>query len=274
MLRDRVPMHCPGGCDGRHGARTCAKPALMAGPILILKTGETLPELKARRGDFEAWFEVHLRAGGCPVRTIDAHRAAPLPPPAGLAGVLVTGSPKSVYEDDPWIAEAAAWTRQAAEAGVPVLGVCFGHQLLAHAFGGRVSKNPAGREAGTVTVELTAAGRTDPLFEGLPETLAVHQSHQDAVLEAPAGATVLAENAHTPVQALAIGAHVRTVQFHPEFDADIARGYVEGRADRIRAEARARGEDPEQALARLRASVRESDHGRRILANWLRHFVA
>ncbi|RMG11857.1 MAG: glutamine amidotransferase [Deltaproteobacteria bacterium] len=246
----------------------------MAPTLLILKTGETLPALKAARGDFERWFQAHLGSLGHRFLVVSPYRGEPLPPAQGLGGVVVTGSPKSVYDDEPWIAESAGWLFGAAQAGVPLLGVCFGHQLVASAFGGEVRPNPAGRETGTVEVSLTDAGRADPLFAELPDTLRVQQSHRDAVVRPPEAAAVLAGNAHTPVQALALGEHVRTVQFHPEFDAEVASAYVEGRADRIREEAAARGEDPEAALARVRAGIRASEHGPRLLRNWLLHFAA
>lgn len=242
-------------------------------PLLILQTGDAVAELKETHGDFVDWFSRYLSVAWTgPIEALDA-RTALLPPGTGYAGVVVTGSPASVYDDEGWIPEAGGWVLGTASAGIPVLGVCFGHQLVADAWGGRVEKNPKGRETGTVEVHLTDAGRADPLFDGLPETLVVQQSHQDSVLGIPEGAVVLAGNGHSEVQAFALGETVRTVQFHPEFDGEVARGYVDARADRIHADAEGLGLDGEAAVRLARETVRDSEHGPRLLANWVRHYV-
>lgn len=243
------------------------------GSIVILKTGETVPEARALAGDFDAIFERALGDAPGGYRILDPTRGDLLPPVAGIAGILVTGSAGSVMEDPGWMGEAGGWALGAAHLGVPVLGVCFGHQLLADAFGGTVGRSPTGRESGTVEVRLNAVGLDDPLFEGLEETLVVQQAHSDAVLTLPPEAEVLASNGHTDCQAFRIGAKVRGVQFHPEFDAQLSRAYVEARADEIRNSALEKGEAAEAALARVRASVRESEDGARVLRNWRRYFV-
>jgi GMP synthase (glutamine-hydrolysing) len=148
----------------------------------------------------------------------------------------------------------------------PVLGVCFGHQLLARALGGRVERHGGGPEAGTFDVDLTEAGRADPLFAGLPPRLAVQEGHEDHVPEPPPGAVLLATNAHTPVQAFALGPRIRGVQFHPEFDAARTRAFIEADRDwldRVR---------PGLADASL-ASVRATREAPRVLANWVDGFV-
>jgi GMP synthase (glutamine-hydrolysing) len=242
-------------------------------PILILKTGETVPNLKATRGDFEDWFAGALGGPRERFTVVRPDTGDLLPRPTAFAGIVITGSPASVTEEAGWIGEAAGYVLGAARAGVPVLGVCFGHQLIADAFGGRVERSPEGREMGTVTVDLTEDGAADPLFAGLPRRLVVQQSHEDAVAAMPEGAVHLAGNAHTACQAFALGEHVRAVQFHPEFDGEITRGYVEARADRLAADAAARGLDPDARVAAVRAGVADSDHGRQVLRNWHRHFV-
>jgi GMP synthase (glutamine-hydrolysing) len=154
----------------------------------------------------------------------------------------------------------------AASHSVPVLGVCFGHQLLAHALGGAVERHPRGPEVGTVGVELTGAGRRDPLFAGLDSPLAVQASHEDHVAVAPPGAVILALNEHDPVQAFAHGPRLRGVQFHPEFDLERARALCE---------------DERPALDALRpgfadaaiASLRATPGAERVLANWVRTYV-
>ena len=243
----------------------------MNGPLLLLKTGDAVAPVQRARGDFDVLFREGL---GVDLKVVEVHKGDPLPLARGLAGVVVTGSSASVYDPDDWIAEAAGFVLGASSLGVPILGVCFGHQLVADALGGQVVRSPQGREMGTVTVALTAEGRADPLFEGLPDLLQVQESHQDVVVRLPPGAVRLAGNPHTSVQAFAVGAHVRAVQFHPEFDAAVSlrlprgpgrpggrRGRGPGRRPRggggggarVHPRERPRAHPPRQLARRLRA---------------------
>lgn len=189
--------------------------------ILLYKTGETDPTLVPHIGDYEKWFARVLGDG----YALEVHRAFDKPKHklSGYDGMVITGSPRSLIEGEvePWMDDAAAFVRAADDAGVPVLGVCFGHQLVGYAYGGRVRKNPNGWEVGTVNVELTDEGARDPLFAGLPRKIFVNQSHRDEVGTLGDGTRVLAAGAHTPHQAIAVGDHVRGVQFHPEMDAAV-----------------------------------------------------
>jgi len=215
------------------------------GRVLIVKTGETLPSVAARRGDFEDWIAagLGLAAGHLDVVRVDAGER--LPDPREIAGAVVTGSSAMVSDHEPWSDAAAAWLARAVAADTPVLGICYGHQLLAHGLGGRVAPNPRGREIGTVTVTLAAAAAADPLLGELAPTLRAHTSHQEAVLTLPPRATRLATTALDPNHAFRVGERAWGVQFHPEFDADIVRGYLEGRREQIEAE----GLDVESLLA-------------------------
>jgi GMP synthase (glutamine-hydrolysing) len=231
--------------------------------VLILQAGTADPALRTLFGDYAAWFTRHL-VPSVQVRAVRAWEE-PLPPLAPFSGVLMTGSPWSVSAEEPWMGRAAAYLVDAARSR-PVLGVCFGHQLLARALGGRVEQNPRGREAGTTEVALTDAGRADPLFDGIPQALAVQQTHEDHVAALPPGATLLAGNAFSPVQAYALGPRLRCVQFHPEMDAARSRRLAEARRERLDAQA------PGGAAAVL-ASVRATPEAERILHNWTRRYV-
>src|SRR3546814_4890003 len=92
-----------------------------------------------------------------------------------------------VTERRDWSEATAAWLREAAHAGVPVFGICYGHQLLAHALGGAVGDNPNGRKLGTVAVDLLPAAADHPLFAGLPVRILAPATHQPSVLRAPEG---------------------------------------------------------------------------------------
>ena len=131
---------------------------------------------------------------------------------------------------------------------IPVLGVCFGHQLLARSAGGEVVVNPRGREIGTVTVKLTEAGRKDPLFAwASSDEIEVQATHLDAVDPLPPGATILASNENCAVQAYRLSETVAGVQFHPELSADAMRDLILSRTDKLLAE----GRDPLQLAAQV-----------------------
>jgi GMP synthase (glutamine-hydrolysing) len=226
--------------------------------FLIVKTGTTVSNVVAQRGDFEAWIARGL--GSEDVRVCRVHEDEALPEIGALedvAGVVVTGSPAMVTERHLWSERTAAWLREAVTAEVPVLGICYGHQLLAHAFGGRVDDNPRGRHIGTVDVTLNERGTGDALLGALGPVLHVAVSHKQSVLELPKEATLLATASRDPHHAFSIGPRAWGVQFHPEFDADIVRGYVVARRDAMTAE----GLDADA----IEKAARDTDHGPRVL---------
>ena len=158
----------------------------------------------------------------------------PLPGSGGVDRIVVMGAVSSVNDPDPWIAEEVVWLRAADAAGVPVLGICFGAQLLCAALGGRVEAMP-GKEVGWFTVE-SADEDAVPAGPWL-------EFHEDRCL-LPAGATVLARN-DAAVQAFRIGRHL-AVQFHPEVDGSLLKRWLDAHTD---AETRQLGIDADQFLA-------------------------
>jgi GMP synthase (glutamine-hydrolysing) len=237
--------------------------------LLLYKTGETAEELRLHIGDYELWFGRVLG----PEVELEVHHAfeAPHHRLTGYDGMVLSGSPRSLAAPEPWMDDAAATVRVAAEAGVPVLGVCFGHQLIGYAFGGRVRQNPNGWEVGTTEVELTDEGAADPLFADLPRRLRVNQSHRDEVWALGESTRRLAVGAVTETQALAVGAHVRGVQFHPEMDGVVIRRLIEHRRALLDRDAAERGRSERSDDFLQRAS--DTPDGERVLTNFLRHFV-
>lgn len=235
----------------------------MSGRILIVKTGSTLPGILAERGDFEGWIAAGMGLGAGEVDVVAPPHGEALPAPRDAAGVVVTGSAAFVSDREPWSEATAGWLREVVDADVPVLGICYGHQLLAHAYGGEVGRNPRGREIGTIEIDAALAiAADDPLLGALPARATVHVTHVESVLSLPDGARLLATSPDDPHHAFALGERAWGVQFHPEFDAGVARGYVEAKADDLRSE----GLDPE----RLAAGVRETDVGPGLLARFRR----
>ncbi|MEO0650708.1 MAG: glutamine amidotransferase [Planctomycetota bacterium] len=224
-------------------------------PILVC--GHTVPPLVPVRGDFPDWFRAGLGLDAARAPAIDLPGGDPLPAPRDCGGVVVTGSPAMVTAGEPWSVAAEGWLAEAHAAGVPILGVCYGHQLLARALGGAVDWNPRGREIGTIEVELTPAADDDPLLQGLERPLVAQASHSQSVSELPPGAVLLGSNTIDPHQAFRLGATTWGVQFHPEFDAEIIRGYIEHRAESLREE----GLEP----AALSAATRDRAAGATLL---------
>jgi GMP synthase-like glutamine amidotransferase len=146
--------------------------------------------------------------------------------PGDYAGLVVMGGGMSANDDaeHPFVADLRRLVRAFDAAGRPVLGVCLGAQIVARAYGGTVYRM-ARFESGLGTVDLTAAAREDPVFAGLPAALPVFHNHYEAVRDM-VGATVLAANAHCPIQAFRVGARVYGLQFHPEVTIDTVREWI------------------------------------------------
>lgn len=207
--------------------------------IIIVKTGRAVPEARTDGRDFEHWFADGLDASAFDFQVVCVDAGERLPPVESLprrTAVVVTGSPAMVSHRAAWSERTADWLAEAHAAGTAMLGVCFGHQLLAHALGGQVGPNPNGRRMGRVPVSVI--DRDDALLGGMGSTLSVHVSHVEAVLEPPSSARVIATAEHDPFHGLYFGRRSWGVQFHPEFDARIMRDYLEARAEVLADEGR------------------------------------
>ena len=226
-------------------------------PVVIVKTGEPSPAVVERLGTFEEWILRGMDVGAESAEVVTVFNGGELPVSESMAGVVITGSAAMVPDLLPWSERTASWLRQVVAAQMPVLGICYGHQLLAHALGGRVGDNPSGREIGTVRVRLLPAAETDPLFSGMPNELTVQTTHLQSVLELPAGAVPLAESAGDPHHAFRFGSQAWGVQFHPEFDAQTMRTYLDERHDILEQE----GLHPD----RLSRDVSDPGHGKALL---------
>ncbi|WP_019939205.1 glutamine amidotransferase [Bordetella sp. FB-8] len=192
-------------------------------PVLILHTGDPQDTLRDHHGGYA---EQLCRAAGlrCGQASVVAVYQGEIPlSPAAYRAVLITGSPAMVTDHEPWSEASAVWLREAVAAGLPIFGVCYGHQLLAYALGGDVDYNPAGRSLGTRAVERTGA---DPLTAGLPDRFSAQMMHSQIVTRPPEGSAVLARADHDPHQLLRYAPGVYSCQFHPEFGTDFMREYL------------------------------------------------
>ncbi|RXK81614.1 glutamine amidotransferase [Chlorobaculum sp. 24CR] len=194
--------------------------------LFIIKAGSTFATEAERLGDFEAWVRRGLGDMPCPVAVANAEAGEALPAPERCAGVVVTGSHAMVTDNLPWSVAIERWIRELVAIRAPFLGICYGHQLLGRATGGQVGYHPRGREAGTVSIELTSEGERDALFDGIPARFAAHATHAQSVLRLPTDAVHLAFNDYEPNHAFRVGESAWGVQFHPEYTREIMAVYL------------------------------------------------
>jgi len=197
----------------------------------ILQCDSVRAELQETFGDYPDMFERRFRAldpeltfttwylpGGELPESIDAADAW-----------LTTGSKWSVYNDDPWIAQGEAFVREIHAARRPLLGICFGHQLVAQALGGKVE--PA--SAWGVGVHTARIHEEPAWMQPRAPTLSLLVSHQDQVTQPPAEARILAGHTFCPYDMMQIGDHILTFQGHPEFEPGYSRALMELRRQQI-----------------------------------------
>jgi GMP synthase-like glutamine amidotransferase len=233
----------------------------------ILQTGKVNEALVGRFGEYPDMFARLYRAAD---PTIDARSYAvvdgELPgAPAECDAWLITGSRHGVYDDLPWIEPLKAFLRRARAERMPIIGVCFGHQIMAEAFGGRAEKSARGWGVG---VQEYALGDAPSWMAGAPERMVVHVLHQDQVTAIPPDASCLASSPFCEFAMLAYGdpeaPEAISIQSHPEFDEAFMRALVERiGGDRIPRET------AEAALASLGAPAAGAEFVRWSLA-WLR----
>jgi GMP synthase (glutamine-hydrolysing) len=218
--------------------------------LLIIKTGSTMPALKAQSGDFEDWIRDGMDWSRDDTIVVDVSLGDRLPPYCQIDGIAITGSHAMVSHRLDWSEYTAEWLHTAAQKQIPTLGICYGHQLLAHALGGEVDYNPVGREVGTIVVTLQPEAQSDPLFADLPDQIPVQLSHRQAVLKLPPDVTWLASSDMAQHQAFRYGESVWGMQFHPEFLPHVMQAYTTYAHDGLAAE----GQDPTAIHAAIQAT--------------------
>ena len=223
--------------------------------LAILECDTPLARTHATYGGYGGVFTALLRAGAAqtPVDAdtslsiscwqIERHPDA-YPDPAALDAILITGSRHTSFDDDPWITTLVAFVRRllATDGRVRVIGVCFGHQIVARALGSPLGRSAAGWEVSVLPMALSPLGQRiffgdDPKKEGgrgINDSdghtlLRLHQMHRDEVLEMPAGTHSLGSSPKCAVQGFYLPRRLLTLQGHPEFNAEIVEEILESR---------------------------------------------
>ncbi|MDR3518833.1 MAG: type 1 glutamine amidotransferase [Azospirillaceae bacterium] len=235
--------------------------------IGILEAGRPADKLIGQHGSFTDMLSRLLR-GADPSLSFTSYAVRDHDFPTGPTacdGWVITGSAHSAYEDLPWIRRLEVFLRDSVAIGIPVVGICFGHQILAQALGGTVEKSERGWGLGLHDYALVTR---PPWMDGFADDrISLPAIHQDQVVALPPDATVIAGSAFCPYAALAYGDRALSFQAHPEFDlafeADLIRSLSGSRLDPDRARAALQGVTAPQAT---------TDAG--AVAAWIARFLA
>ena len=225
--------------------------------IAVLETGRPPAALQPIHGDYPSMF-ADLLGQGFETQAFDV-QAGDLPDAAAFDGAIITGSAAGVYEDHVWIPPLLDWIRNA-RGRTRLVGVCFGHQAMAQALGGRVEKSGRGWGVGLHRYQVIEAQSW--MVPSLSE-IALSASHQDQVVVKPEDARVTLASDFTPYAGLAWGDDAITLQPHPEFSRAFTGALVEGRRGRI-----------ETAVVDRALESLEAEDDRAPVADWIRGFLA
>jgi len=206
--------------------------------IGILKMGSIGPAFRARHGDFVDWIKQKMPPDLAATAAVLDPAAGTLPDPVGADALIITGSDSMVTNPSPSDLAAFRWLEKILNDGTPVLGLCYGHQMIGHVLGGEIGPLPGGPEIGVADVVFAAGD--DPLFAPCRKQQKVAVIHWQSILRLPTGAKVLGRGTHEPYQAVRFLPRVWGVQFHPEFDTKM----LTEMADQHPGELREAGRDP------------------------------
>ncbi len=230
----------------------------MTSKIAVIQAGRPPKDLRDRAGEQADWFRSALHGLDAEIIVVRPFQGDNLPEAGSFSHAVITGSWSMVTDREEWSERTAAWIRQIISMNTPILGVCYGHQLMAHALGGTVGYHPMGRELGLHRVRLTSTTGRDPMLASMPGEFDAFLTHEQTVLVPPDEAIVLGRSDHDPHQILRYGPRAVSVQFHPEFTPEIMSFCIQRRRDKLVSE----GFDVEAALSNLRPTVA----ARRLLA--------
>ena len=174
----------------------------------------------------EVYLTIGIEKKDLNISTIDLQKNHPLPMPRKNDAIIITGSHSMVTDEESWSLELEKWLPKIIDEQIPLLAICYGHQLLAKCLGGVSGYHENGIEIGTVDIFLEDFAKEDELFSKLPNSFKAHTVHSQTVVELPKNAIRLAFNNHDINHAYRVGSKAWGVQFHPEFDANAMNLYI------------------------------------------------
>jgi len=197
--------------------------------ILLIQTGTVPQPICEEVGDFPQWFSRAMNISLSQMRIVRAYENEKLPSPDKKMTAIITGSWSMVTEHLEWSENVADWIRQAFKSEVPLFGVCYGHQLMSYALGGKVDFNPKGMEIGTHSVTLNEKGKNDRLLKTFPSNFTAQLSHMQTVVALPPKAVSLASSCFDDHQIIRYGKFAISTQFHPEFTREILASIIKNK---------------------------------------------
>ena len=194
--------------------------------LYIIKCGSTFDSIKNDFKDFEHWIMDKFENKDKNIVIINAQENEKLPTLTKNDAVILTGSHSMVTHEELWSLEVEKWLPKLIDEEVPLLAICYGHQLLAKSLGGVSGYHENGIEIGSVDINLEENAKNDEIFSKLQNSFKAHTIHSQTVIKLPKNATRLAFNNHDKNHAFRVGNCAWGVQFHPEFDKNIMNLYI------------------------------------------------
>jgi len=226
--------------------------------ILLLQTGHAIEPILSKCGDFQDHFENIISHNKLEIINWPIIDNNLLPPkkPSNYQGIIITGSASMLEEQAPWMLKSLDYVKSCLDTQTPLLGVCFGHQLLGAACDANIGPNPNGRANGTVKIKLKNN------FFNLPEEFWAQVSHRDVILNKSKYFDIIATANHDPHHAIFAGEFAWSVQFHPEWDSKVSGMYIDLREDILKDELGL------EAFEKMRQSVKPTPEASKLLENF------
>jgi GMP synthase (glutamine-hydrolysing) len=223
--------------------------------VLIIQTGDAYEELVNKNLNFDDMILNRIKTKKYLVSKV--FKGEKLPEYEEVDRVIITGAHSMVTDEDSWIEYLSHWLLGVKDRGIPVLGICYGHQLLAQTFNGVASYHPKGPEIGMMEIKLTKHGEKDELFQGIDSNFYGYATHSQSAIKLPKEAVLLAYNSFEPHHSFKIGKCIYGVQFHPEFTANIMKVYAKNQKEKI------------ESFNQVYDNITEIDSGIKIFDNFM-----
>lgn len=193
--------------------------------ILIIKCGDTFPEIKEKHNDFEDWIIAQSNLPNNVFKIFNVSEGEQLRHPSEYIAAIITGSHANLNQRLPWITQLKNWITTARYSNIPVMGICFGHQIIAEALGGKVIENEKGLIAGACNIKLTKEGKANSIFKNVGTSFESFKLHNYSVSKIPYGAEILAKDENGAIESFKLD-KIYGIQFHPEFTEEIMSFYL------------------------------------------------